>query len=170
MERHTSRRWTRAAAAAAAVTLFTALTACASDDPDETNTDTTQNQTDTGGETGTETGQEQVELTITSPSEGETVSLPFEVTADADVELGSMADRLHHMHVWFDDGEFLVFESDTAQIQQAPEGATTLWVQVHTYDHRPASEPMSVPLTVEGGNGAGGEDSSRNTGPYGNDY
>jgi hypothetical protein len=165
MEKHPSRKKSRFAAAAAALGLAVALTACGTEaDSDDPPPVLPEEETETGNET-----DETVELSVTSPTEGETVTLPFQVTADAGVELGAMADQLHHMHVWFDDGDFLVFESDTAQIEEAPDGETTLWVQVHTYDHAPASEPVGVPLTVEGGNGTGGEGDGGNRGP-GNDY
>jgi hypothetical protein len=161
MEKHPSRNKSRFAAAAAALGLAVALTACGTE-TDSNDPPPVLPEEESG------TGSETVQLSVTSPSEGETVTLPFEVVTDADVELGAMADEMHHLHVWFDDGDFELIESDTAEITTAPDGATTLWVQVHTFDHVPASDPVSVPLTVEG-NGTGGEGDNGNRGP-GNDY
>ena len=94
---------------------------------------------------------------IASPADGDTVTVPFEVTVEAGVELGAIADELHHMHIWFDDTQASpsVIESDTATVGTAeipaPEGETTLWMQIHTFEHGPVSDPVSISLTVDGG-------------------
>jgi hypothetical protein len=102
-------------------------------------------------------------LEVLTPGEGETVTVPFEVRVDTDVTLGPIADEVHHLHVWFGDDQtnFDLYVSDTVQITSAPNGATTMWVQVHTFDHEPASEPVGVPVTIEGGDDNGGR-----SGPY----
>ena len=99
--------------------------------------------------------QGEMSLTVTTPSEGDSVTVPFEVSVDSGTELGTMAEQLNHLHIWFGDttGQPLIVESDTTMI-----------VQVHTFDHQPASDQVSVPLVVQGG--SDGEPS----GPPGNDY
>jgi hypothetical protein len=103
-------------------------------------------------------------LSVTAPAEGEAVTVPFEVSVDSSVELGTIDEQLHHLHIWFGDtsGQPLIVESDTTTVEDAPDGETTMIVQVHTFDHQPASEQVSVPLTVQGGSDGGG--------PPGNDY
>lgn len=108
-------------------------------------------------------------LTVNSPGDGDTVTVPFEVSVDSSVELGSIDEQLHHLHIWFGDtsGQPLIIESDTATIDTAPDGETTMIVQVHTFDHQPASDQVSVPLVVQGG--GNGEDPGYSP-PGGNDY
>lgn len=94
-------------------------------------------------------------LSVTTPADGDAVTVPFEVSVDSNVELGAITEELHHLHVWFGDlsGQPLIIESDTTMIEDAPNGETTMIVQVHTFDHVPASEPVEVSLVVEGGSG-----------------
>lgn len=94
-------------------------------------------------------------LSVTTPAEGDAVTVPFEVSVDSSVELGAIAEELHHLHIWFGDlsGQPLIIESGTTMIEDAPNGETTMIVQVHTFDHVPASEPVEVSLVVEGGSG-----------------
>jgi hypothetical protein len=98
-------------------------------------------------------GGADVSLDVVTPGDGDTVTVPFEVSVDSDVELGRAADEMHHLHVWFgeDQDDFDLYESDTARISDAPNGETTMWVQVHTFDHQPASDPVGVSLAIEGG-------------------
>jgi len=103
-------------------------------------------------------------LAVTAPGDGETVTVPFEVSVDSNMELGTITEELHHLHIWFGDtsGQPLIVESDTTMVENAPDGETTMIVQVHTFDHQPASDQVSVPLVVQGG-GTG-------EAPPGNDY
>jgi len=112
-------------------------------------------------------GDQAPELAVTMPEAGATVTVPFEVWVDAGVELGAIDDELHHLHIWFGDpsGQPLIVESGTATVEDAPAGDTTMIVQVHTFDHQPASDQVSVPLVVQGG--PGGQTSAP---PPGNDY
>jgi hypothetical protein len=104
-------------------------------------------------------------LEVAAPAEGETVTVPFEVSVDSSMELGAITDELHHLHIWFGDtsGQPLIIESDTTMIQDAPSGDTTMIVQVHSFDHVPASDQVAVPLVVQGGSGSPPP-------PPGNDY
>lgn len=100
-------------------------------------------------------------LEVVTPTDGEQVGLPFQVQVNTNVVLGETEDERHHLHLWFGDNqsEFDVATSTTAQVEQAPGGATTLWVQVHTFEHQPASEPVPVSITVgDGGTGGGDQD------------
>jgi hypothetical protein len=98
-------------------------------------------------------------LQILNPAEGDVVTVPFEVSVDSDTPLGPIADEMHHLHVWFGDNQadFGIYESDTLMIVSAPNGGTTLWAQVHTFDHQPAGDPVGVSVMIEGGtDGTGG--------------
>jgi hypothetical protein len=100
--------------------------------------------------------QAEATLTIMTPADGDTVTVPFEVTADAGVELGPVEDEVHHLHIWFGDDPtdqegFELHTSARTMVEQAPGGEQTMWVQVHTFDHQPAGDPVAVSLTIEGG-------------------
>jgi hypothetical protein len=112
-------------------------------------------------------GDRAPELAVTTPEAGATVTVPFEVRVESSVELGAIDDELHHLHIWFDDpsGQPLIVESGTATVEDAPAGETAMIVQVHTFDHQPASDQVSVPLVVQAG--SGGQTSGP---PPGNDY
>jgi hypothetical protein len=112
-------------------------------------------------------GDQAPEVVVTMPEAGATVTVPFEVRVDSSVELGAIDDELHHLHIWFGDpsGQPLIVESGTATVEDAPDGDTTMVVQVHTFDHQPASDQVSVPLVVQGG--SGGQTPGP---PPGNDY
>lgn len=140
----------RAAAAAAALGFALAMTACGDDDA------TDPVPTDPPGAEAPGSEQDSpATMEVLAPAAGETVQVPFPVRVDTDVELGPIDSERHHLHVWFDDDQeaFELHESEDMQIETAPEGETTLWVQVHTFDHQPASEPVGVTLTVLEGTG-----------------
>lgn len=94
---------------------------------------------------------------IVAPGAGEAVSVPFEVTVEASVPLGSPADGLHHVHIWFGDDleSYLVVEHNVVQINYAPDGAHQMHVSLRNSDHSSAGVETSVPLTISGGTGPG---------------
>lgn len=146
------RKRSRYLAAVAAVGLAVALTGCAETDDPQAPAGQSDNQANEPGD------NMNVSLVVDQPQPDETVSLPFEVAVTTDVPLGTIDSGAPHMHVWFDDAvdQVMIIESASQMIESAPDGATMLRVQVHTYDHQPASELVEVPITVEGGNGEGG--------------
>lgn len=149
----------RPLAAVAALGLAMALTAACGDDGGDDDPDPpAQNPPATGG--APEAGDDDITLAVTTPASGDTVTVPFEVSVDSSVELGAIDDQVHHMHIWFGDtsGQPLIIESNTTMIDDAPDGETTMITQVHTFDHQPASDQVTVPLTVEGGSGGESED------------
>jgi len=94
---------------------------------------------------------------IVAPVPGTAVSLPFEVTVEASVPLGSPADGLHHVHIWFSDEleSYLVVEHNVVQINYAPDGAHQMHVSLRNADHSSAGVEISMPLTISGGTGPG---------------
>lgn len=143
-------RRSRLIAATAAFVLAAALTACGEQDGGEPAEDPGAQNPPAGESPAME---EDITLEVMTPTEGETVTVPFEVSVSSNQELGAIPDELHHMHIWFGDttGQPLIIESDTTMIEDAPNGETTMIVQVHTFEHVPASEQVEVPLVVEGG-------------------
>jgi hypothetical protein len=116
-------------------------------------------------------GADEVMLELMGPLDGDVVTVPFDVVVGTDVELGPIADEVHHLHIWFGDDPtdqtgFDLYEADQVLVENAPNGEQTMWVQIHTFDHQPASEPVSVSLTIQGGTDGGGGGEESGGGPY----
>jgi hypothetical protein len=160
-------RTRRSLTALATLGLAAALTMACADD----NGNGTTGGTDATGDNGTSAGPAagEASLSIVGPLDGDAVTVPFDVVVNTDVELGPIADGVHHLHIWFGDDPtdqtgFDLYESDEVQVMRAPDGEQTMWVQVHTFDHQPASDPISVSLLIEGG--GGGSDQTSRGNPY----
>ena len=111
----------------------------------------------------TATGDDGTTLSITAPSDGAQVSVPFTVEVDSSEEIGATDTGLHHVHVYWDGDEsaFTLVETDSVEITDAPEGQHTLTASLHNADHAPAGVEVDITLTV----GDGGE--SDDGGGYG---
>jgi hypothetical protein len=91
-------------------------------------------------------------IEVNSPAADAQVSVPFEVILDASTPLGPPTEATHHAHIWFGDDQelFLVVESNTVQISNAPAGAQTMHVSLHLADHTPVGAETSVQLMIDG--------------------
>ena len=118
---------------------------------------------DSDAATATATGDDGTTLSITAPSDGAQVSVPFTVEVDSSEEIGATDTGLHHVHVYWDGDEsaFTLVETDSVEITDAPEGQHTLTASLHNPDHTPAGVEVDITLTV----GDGGE--SDDGGGYG---
>jgi hypothetical protein len=96
-------------------------------------------------------------VAITSPAPGTAVDVPFQVTVEASVPLGSPTDGLHHVHIWFGDEleSYLVVEENVVEINYAPDGAHEMHVSLRNADHSSAGVESSIQLTISGGTGPG---------------
>lgn len=94
-------------------------------------------------------------LAIVSPTPGTEVEVPFEVTFDSSAALGSPDEDLHHLHVWFSDDEaaYLVVESTTVEVTQAPAGEQVMHASLRNPDHTRAGVEDSVRLVIAPGSG-----------------
>ncbi len=110
---------------------------------------------DEGAVATTASGQDGTTLSITAPSEGAEVGVPFTVEFESSEELGPIDDGLHHVHLWWDgdESDFTIVEGDSAEITDTPEGQHTLTASLHHADHTPAGVEVEMDLTV----GEGGE-------------
>lgn len=108
----------------------------------------------------TATGDDGITLSITAPSDGAEVSVPFTVEVDSSEEIGATDTGLHHVHVYWDGDEsaFTLVETDSVEITDAPEGQHTLTASLHNADHTPAGVEVDITLTV----GDGGESDDGN--------
>jgi len=93
-------------------------------------------------------------IEILQPPSGAELVLPFEVTLEASVPLGSPADGLHHAHIWFGDdfAAYLVVESTTVEVATAPIGAYEMHVSLRNPDHSATGVEASVPIVVRAAN------------------
>lgn len=98
-------------------------------------------------------GDQPETVSITSPGEGDVVSLPFEVTIEASVPLGTSDAGLHHVHLWFGDDldSYLVVEGNSAEITSAPDGAQVMYASLRNADHTDAGAEASQTIVISGG-------------------
>jgi hypothetical protein len=92
-------------------------------------------------------------VSVTSPGEGDVVSLPFEVTLEASVTLGTSDAGLHHVHIWFGDDldSYMVVEGNSGEVTSAPAGAQVMHVSLRNPDHTDAGAATEVPIVISGG-------------------
>ncbi|RZU76188.1 hypothetical protein EV384_4818 [Micromonospora kangleipakensis] len=107
--------------------------------------------TGTNGATGGDSGK--LSVIVAEPVSGATVSIPFTVKVDSSVPLGSSESGQHHVHIWFDDNEtdYLIVESNTTQITDAPSGQHTMHVSLRNANHSPAGAEATTPITIGSG-------------------
>jgi hypothetical protein len=109
-----------------------------------------------GGDAAAGEGEGGPSVEITEPTADASVTAPFTVTVTASDPLGPTESGQRHVHIWFDDNEddYLVVESDTVQITDAPAGQHTMHVSLRNANHSPAGADTEVQLTI-GGSGGG---------------
>jgi hypothetical protein len=114
-----------------------------------------------GGDDGASTasGGDGMTLSITSPGDGDDVSLPFTVELDSSEELGPTEDGVHHVHLYWDgdDSEYTIVEADSAELTEAPDGEHTLTASLRNADHSPAGVETEITLNVGAGGGTDGD-------------
>ncbi|MFI5488986.1 hypothetical protein [Micromonospora echinaurantiaca] len=131
----------------------------------------------TGTNTATEGDGGGLSVIVVEPASGATVPTPFSVKVDSTVPLGPSESGQHHVHIWFDDDEsdYLIVESDTVQITDAPAGQHTMHVSLRNANHSPAGAEATTPITIGSSGGpvpsssAGGDGASptsSDTDPY----
>lgn len=109
--------------------------------------------TGTNGATGGDSGK--LSVIVVEPASGATVSTPFTVKVDSSVPLGPSESGQHHVHIWFDDNEsdYLIVESNTTQVTDAPSGQHTMHVSLRNANHSPAGAEATTPITIGTGGG-----------------
>jgi hypothetical protein len=94
-------------------------------------------------------------LSITSPSEGDTVGSSFTVKWDANVELGDPATGRDHVHVFVDgnSNDYTVVGGDSFQVTGLSDGQHTVDVTLQHADHSSAGAEDQVDVNVSGSGG-----------------
>lgn len=102
-------------------------------------------------------------LSISQPSAGTTVTVPFTVRFTSSEQLGASSTGLHHVHLYFDDhsDQYLIVESTSVQVTNAPSGQHVMHLSLRNANHSPAGAETQMTLTINGGS------SSPSTAPSG---
>jgi hypothetical protein len=126
---------------------------------------------------GASTGSGGMSLSITSPSDGATVSEPFTVKLDASVPIGDPSTGDHHVHLCFDGGSCddvagsVIAYTNSAQVTALSPGTHTIEASLRNADHSDAGVSTQITVTVSGGGaGSGGGMTTGATGATGRGY
>ena len=118
-----------------------------------------------GGSSGTDAGAGAGDaLTISAPSDGAEVSVPFTLELESADPLGAPETGNHHVHVFFDGDEsaYEVVTSDSFEITDLAPGDHTVTASLRNADHSPVGTDVTIDVTVAGGGGGsksgGGDD------------
>jgi hypothetical protein len=102
-----------------------------------------------------------------TPSDGATVSAPFDVELEASVPLDEPGTGNHHAHIYFDtstdSADYDIVYGTTWQVERPlTPGEHTLIVALANPDHSLAGPTQEIQVTVdgEGGGGGGAEDAA----------
>lgn len=98
-------------------------------------------------------------ISFASPSDGATVSVPFDVQLTASVPLADPSTGEHHAHIYFDTGTDaadydIVYGNTWTVTRQLSPGQHTLIVALANPDHSLAGPKQQITITV-GANGGG---------------
>ena len=124
-----------------------------------------------GSESSAGSGSDSPSLTITSPSEGDTVGSTFMVKWDSNVELGEPDTGKDHVHVFVDgnSNDYTVVGGDSFEVKGLSPGHHTVDVTLQNADHSPAGaeDQVDVDVSGSGGSQSPSDDSSSGGGGYG---
>jgi hypothetical protein len=106
-----------------------------------------------GSGSGAGTGGE--ELTITSPEDGASVQVPFELTWDSSVPLGPPDSGKDHVHVYVDgkSNDYTVVGGTRFRVKGLSAGKHEVQISLQHADHTPVGPESSIEVTVAGGGG-----------------
>ena len=130
---------------------------------------------------GASTGGGDLSLSITSPSDGASVSEPFTVTFDASEPIGDPSTGDHHVHLCFDGASCddvagsVIAYANSAQVTGLSPGMHTIEASLRNADHSDAGVSTTITVTVSGGGSgasgaSGGGTTTGTTGGRGNGY
>lgn len=101
-------------------------------------------------------------LSISAPSDGAEVSVPFEVKLHSSVPLGDPETGRHHVHLYYDtttpQGSYDLVYGDSFNVTNLSPGQHTILASLRNADHSDAGPAKLITVTVQGT--AGGNDSS----------
>lgn len=120
-------------------------------------------------------GADGATIGFASPSDGASVSMPFDVELEASVPLGEPETGNHHAHLYFDtstdSADYDIVYGTTAQVtRELSPGEHTIIVALANPDHSLAGPTEEITLTVGGGGESEGGSSPSATPPPTFDY
>jgi Big-like domain-containing protein len=141
----------RLAVLAVVAPIFLLAAACGDDDDDAS----------TGAGSGGGGGPS---VELVTPSDGDEVSIPFDVQLEASEELGPTDSGAHHVHLYYDGVEegtpgqdYDVVEADSYTVERdLSPGEHTITASLRNADHSPADAEQTITVTVGDGSGSGG--------------
>ena len=118
----------------------------------------------TSGDSGSGSGSPT--LSITSPTEGETVGSSVTVKWDSNVALGEPDTGEHHVHIFVDgnSNDYTVVGGDSFDVTGLSNGKHTIDVTLQNADHSPAGAEDQVDVMVSGSGGSSPSDDSSSSG------
>jgi Family of unknown function (DUF6130) len=123
---------------------------------------------------GSGSGSDSPSLSITSPSEGDTVGGTFTVKWDSSVSLGEPDTGKDHVHVFVDGNanDYTVVGGDSFEVKGLSPGKHTVDVTLQNADHSSAGAEDQVDVTVSssGGTMSPSESESEDSGGGGMNY
>jgi len=129
---------------------------------------------------GASTGSGGMTLSITSPSNGATVSEPFTVKFDASVPIGDPSTGDNHVHLCFDGGSCddvagsVIAYTNSAQVTGLSPGMHTIEASLRNADHSDTGVNTTITVNVSasagGSAGTSGSGGGTTTGSTGRGY
>jgi hypothetical protein len=116
-------------------------------------------------------GSGNLSISIVSPSDGASVTQPFDVKVDASVPLGDPSTGDHHVHLCFDgascDSEYTLSYGDTIQVTGLTPGQHWIEASLRNADHSDAGASDKISVTVSGGGSGTGTSTGGSSGSSG---
>ena len=112
-----------------------------------------------GGGSGSSGGGD-LTLSVAAPADGAEVSIPFEVTLESSVALGSPESGNHHVHLFVDtdtaSSEYELVYDPTVQVtRELAPGEHTIIASLRNADHSDAGVSQTITVVVAGAGGGG---------------
>ena len=107
-------------------------------------------------------------VTITSPSDGDAVDVPFMLEWDSTVPLGPPDSGKDHVHVYVDGqtNDYTVVGGTEFEVKGLSPGEHTVEISLQHADHSPVGPKSEISVTVGGGGGSESPSSEDDDGGY----
>jgi Family of unknown function (DUF6130) len=121
---------------------------------------------------GSSSGSDSPSVSITSPSDGDTVGSDFMVIWNSNVSLGDPDTGKHHIHIFVDGAtsDYTVVGGDSFEVKGLSPGEHTVDVTLQNADHSPAGAEDQVDVTVSGSGTSSPSDDNSSGGGGGMNY
>jgi hypothetical protein len=112
------------------------------------------------GDGGSGSGGGDLTLSVAAPADGAEVSIPFDVTIESNVALGSPESGNHHVHLFFDtdtdSSDYELVYGASVQVSRAlAPGEHTIIASLRNADHSDTGQSQTITVVVAGAGGSG---------------